>query len=93
MLHAICHHYNFYSSYNHIGINWKGTEYDNWKTAVLIVLLIFLVQPSELKVASGARWSSLPNQQVTGSYSNSNSLSSGPVVMCNPKSGASLVYN
>ncbi|XP_012696603.2 DEP domain-containing mTOR-interacting protein [Clupea harengus] len=44
------------------------------------------VQPSELKVASGARWSSLPNQQVTGSYSNSNSLSSGPVVMCNPKS-------
>ncbi|KAL2091313.1 hypothetical protein ACEWY4_013576 [Coilia grayii] len=44
------------------------------------------IQPSDLKVASGARRSSLTNQQVTSSYSHSNSLCSGPVVRCNPKS-------
>ncbi|XP_076125126.1 DEP domain-containing mTOR-interacting protein [Alosa pseudoharengus] len=44
------------------------------------------IQPSELKAASGARRGSLTNQQVTGSYSHANSLTSGPVVRCNPKS-------
>ncbi|XP_063071587.1 DEP domain-containing mTOR-interacting protein [Engraulis encrasicolus] len=44
------------------------------------------VQRSDLKVASGARGGAITNQQAGSGYGNPNSLSSVPVVRCNPKS-------
>lgn len=56
---------------------------------VITVMSIFLVQRSDLKVASGARGGAITNQQAGSGYGNPNSLSSVPVVRCNPKSGES----